>query len=366
MAVVTLPKRARKPAGGHPATGLGPLYRAWDGLGTVLANALLWAVLAAYLLPMVFMFTTSIKEDAQLLSGVAPIWPASTVKYEYEGKTVLVYKVPTADGVHEWALVKKGRRASQFIDPAYPEQGPIDWDGSWRTLIPVYRPHFSLENFVELWRQADFLKLAGNTLAILATAGVGSVVASVLVAYGFARFPVPGGRWLFILLIGSILLPEKVTLIPTYIMFVSVLHWSGTWLPLIVPHLFGSAVMIFLLRQNFKSIPKDIEEAAVLDGAGPLRILLSIMLPQAVPTLVTVCLLQFFYFWNETRSASLYLGTSPHLYPVAFWLRQYGGFFPSTNLLQASALMVMIVPAVVLFLAQRLFMQGVVITGAEK
>jgi multiple sugar transport system permease protein len=358
--------RRSDPPDAHPPTRLSPLFYAWDGLGTVLANALLWAILAAYLLPMVFMFVTSIKDEAQLLSGVAPLWPATTVKYEYEGKAVLVYRVPFDDGVRELALVVKGRRASQFIDPAHPEQGLIDWDGSWRTLVPVYRPRLSLENFVELWNQADFLKLAGNTFVILATAGVGSVVASVLVAYGFARFPVPGGRWLFILLIASILLPEKVTLIPTYIMFVTVLHWSGTWLPLIVPHLFGSAVMIFLLRQNFKSIPKEVEEAAVLDGAGPLRILVSIMLPQAVPTLVTVCLLQFFYFWNETRTAALYLGTAPHLYPVAFWLRQYGGFFPNPNLLQASALMVMIVPAVVLFLSQRLFMQGVVITGAEK
>jgi multiple sugar transport system permease protein len=85
-----------------------------------------------------------------------------------------------------------------------------------------------------------------------------------------------------------------------------------------------------------------------------------------VPTLVTVCLLQFFYCWNETRSAALYLGTAPHLSPVAFWLRQYGGFFPSPNLLQASALMVMVIPAIVLFLSQRIFMQGVVVTGTEK
>ena len=339
----------------------------WDGLGTFLANAILWIILAAYLLPMIYMFTTSIKEDAQLLSGTAPLWPAQTVKYTHEGKTVLVYAVPFEDGsTRELALVTKRLKSAQFIDPANPEQGLIDWDGSWRTLRPVWRPFFSLQNFVDLWNQADFLKLVRNTGVLLALGGVGSVVTSVLVAYGFARFPVPGGRWLFILLIASIMLPEKVTLIPTYIMYVNVLDWSGTWLPLIVPHLFGNAVMIFLLRQNFKSIPKEVEEAAILDGAGPLRLLVSIMLPQAVPTLVTVALLQFFYFWNETRAASLYLGTAPDLYPAAFWLRRYGGFFPSTNLLQASALMVMIVPALVLFLSQRIFMQGVVITGAEK
>lgn len=366
MAAATLPKPPARPTHEHPPTRLGPLFRLWDGLGTGLANVLLWLILAAYLLPMVYMLVTSIKEDAQLLSGVAPLWPARTLKYEYEGKEVLVYEVPTEDGVQQWALAVKGLRASQFIDPAHPERGLIDWTGSWRTLKPVFTPHFTLQNFVDLWNQANFFELLGNTGVLLAVAGVGSVVASVLVAYGFARFPVPGGRWLFILLVASIMLPEKVTLIPTYIMYWSVLDWSGTMLPLIVPHLFGNAVMIFLLRQNFKSIPKEVEEAAVIDGAGPLRILVSIMLPQAVPTLVTVALLQFFYFWNETRAASLYLGTAPHLYPIAFWLRRYGGFFPSTNMLQASALMIMVIPAIVLFLSQRIFMQGVVITGAEK
>jgi multiple sugar transport system permease protein len=350
----------------YPVSPPRPLFQLWDGLGTFLSNALLWIILAAYLLPMIYMFTTSIKEDPQLLSGTAPLYPARTVKYTHEGKTVLVYAVPFEDGVRELALVTKRLKSAQFIDPAHPEQGLIEWTGSWRTLQAVWRPFFSLQNFVNLWQEANFLKLIGNTMVLLAIGGVGSVVASVLVAYGFARFPVPGGRWLFVLLVASILLPEKVTLIPTYIMYVNVLDWSGTWLPLIVPHLFGNAVMIFLLRQNFKSIPKEVEEAAILDGAGPLRLLVSIMLPQAVPTLVTVALLQFFYFWNETRSASLYLGTAPDLYPAAFWLRRYSGFFPSTNLLQASALMVMIVPALVLFLSQRIFMQGVVITGAEK
>ncbi|HET9589506.1 MAG TPA: ABC transporter permease subunit, partial [Anaerolineales bacterium] len=76
---------------------------------------------------------------------------------------------------------------------------------------------------------------------------------------------------------------------------------------------FGSAILIFLLRQNFKSIPKDLDEAAMLDGAGPLRILISVILPQSVPVVTTVALLHFFYIWNETRLSSFYLGISPNL-----------------------------------------------------
>jgi multiple sugar transport system permease protein len=340
--------------------------RLWDGLGTALASGLAWLLLAIYLLPMVYMFVTAVKDDAQLRSTDAPIWPAQVVTYMYEGKDYPVYYVPTDQGVQQWALVVKGRAASEFVDPAHPDNGLISWDGSWRALDRVYEPHLTLDNFAQLWDEEDFFKLVRNTLTIAAIAGAGVVCSSILVAYGFSRFPVPGGRFLFIVLIATIMLPEKVSLIPTYIMYVRVLPWNGTWLPLIVPHLFGNAIMIFLLRQNFKSIPKEIEEAAVLDGAGPLRILTSIILPQAVPVVVTVALLQFFFFWNETRVASLYLGIAPNLWPVAFWLRRYGGFFPTFNLLQASALMVMIVPVIVLLLSQRIFMRGVLVTGTEK
>jgi multiple sugar transport system permease protein len=341
-------------------------FKLWDGLGTVLASSLAWLLLAAYLLPMVYMLATAIKDNAQLQSADAPIWPAQVVEFNYQGKDYPVYYVPTDDGMKHWALVERGRTDSEFVDPAHPENGLIHWEGSWRALKRVYRPHFTLAIFGELWGQADFLRLVGNTLAIALIAGTGVVCSSILVAYGFSRFPVPAGRFLFILLVATIMLPDKVTLIPTYIMYVRVLDWNGTWLPLIVPHFFGNAVMIFLLRQNFKSIPKEIEEAAILDGAGPLRVLTSMILPQAIPTIVTVVLLQFFYFWNETRVASLYLGIAPGLSPVAYWLRNYGGFFPNFNLLEASALMVMIVPVIVLLLSQPIFMRGVIVTGSEK
>jgi multiple sugar transport system permease protein len=341
-------------------------FRLWDGLGTALATGLAWLLLAAYLLPIVYMVATAMKDDAQLQSPDAPIWPARTVRYTYQGEEYTVYQVPTDDGLQHWALVERGRTSSEFVDPENPEAGLIHWEGSWRALDRVYEANFTLDNFVNMWRQEDFFRLVGNTLSIAAIAGTGAVVSSILVAYGFSRFPVPAGRLLFILLIATIMLPDKVTLIPTYILYVRILDWNGTWLPVIVPHLFGSAIMIFLLRQNFRSIPKEVEEAAVLDGAGPLRILTDIILPQAIPAVVTVALLQFFFFWNETRTAALYLGIAQDLQPVAYWLRRYGGFFPGFNLLQASALMVMIVPIVVLFLSQRIFMRGVLVTGTEK
>jgi multiple sugar transport system permease protein len=120
------------------------------------------------------------------------------------------------------------------------------------------------------------------------------------------------------------------------------------------------------LRQNFRSLPVDLEEAAMLDGAGPLRRLFSVVLPQSWPVVITVSLLHFFYTWNETRLASLYLGTDPNLMPVSFGVQNYQSFIPIQNVIAASSSLVLIVPVTLLILAQKYFMQGLVITGAEK
>jgi len=129
---------------------------------------------------------------------------------------------------------------------------------------------------------------------------------------------------------------------------------------------FGSPVYIFLLRQNFKSIPVDLEESAMLDGAGPLRRLFSIILPQSWPAIITVALLQFFYTWNETRLASLYLGANSHFMPVSFGVQIYQSLVPIQNVIEAGSMVVMVIPVIVLILSQRLFMRSMTITGLEK
>jgi multiple sugar transport system permease protein len=208
--------------------------------------------------------------------------------------------------------------------------------------------------------------MASNTLVMILISEAGVLVSSIVVAYGFARFPLPGGDLLFYLMIATILIPEKVTLIPTYFFFVRILHWEGSWLPILIPFFFGNAVFIFLLRQNFKSIPKDLDEAAMLDGAGPLRALFSVVLPQSWPVVITVGLLHFFYMWNETRQASLYLSIRRDLAPISFGIQNFQSLSPVQNQLQASALLIMIIPVLVLLISQRFFMRDVIITGMER
>ncbi len=341
-------------------------FRLWNWSGTALVNLIAWGLVIGYLFPMAYMFVTAIKENLQFYDSDAPMWPARAVTFIYQGQENYVYKVPTDQGIQTWALVNPHREDSDFVDPAHPELGLINWQGRWRTLDKIYVPNITLENFARLWQIADFPHLLSNTVVVAGLGEIGVLIASILVAYGFARFKFPGDQIIFAVLIATLIIPEKITLIPTYFLFVRVLNWDGTWLPLIVPQLFGNAMFIFLLRQNFRSLPRDLEEAAMLDGAGPLRILRSIVLPQSAPVVVTVALLHFFYAWNETRMQSLYLGISPDLFTVAYAVQNYQTFFPPPNMLQASALLVISAPVLLLFLAQHLFMQDMVITGLER
>jgi multiple sugar transport system permease protein len=339
----------------------------WDFTGTALINLFMFLFLVVYLSPLPFMVIASLTPRDQFLDANAPILPSERVKFNYEGKDLIVYEVPTEDGVKQWALYKPSRKSSQFIDPANPEAGPIVWDGQWRSLKSVYRFKPTLDNYKEFLGITKIPLLFKNTLIVALISEVGVLFSSIAVAYGFSRFRIPGIKYIFFLLIATIMIPSNITLVPTYYLYSGhVLNWIGTWLPLIVPHFFGSAILIFLLRQNFKSIPRDLDEAAMLDGAGPLRILISVILPQSIPVVTTVALLHFFYIWNETRLSSLYLGISPNLQMVSFGVQRSQTFFFTPEALMVGALVVMVIPVVVLFLSQRFFMQDMIITQIEK
>ena len=336
------------------------IQRLWELLPF---NLFVWILLLLYLLPVMFMAVTALMPTEQLLDDHAPLYPARIARYEYEGQLYRLYNVPTAQGIQQLALIEPGRGVSHFIDPARPQAGLIEWAGSWRTLQPIYEPHFAWDNFAVLMRTLPFPAMLRNTLFLTLVGELGVLLSSIVVAYGFARFPLPGGNLLFYILIATILIPEKVTFIPSFFIYVNVLDWKGTPLPLLVHLFFGNAVYIFLLRQNFRTLPIELEEAAMIDGAGPLRRLFQIVLPQSWPVVITISLLHFFYSWNETRLASLYLG--PSLLPVSFGVQNYQSLLPIENMIQAATLVVLVVPLIVLLLSQRYFMQ-MVVTGTEK
>jgi multiple sugar transport system permease protein len=267
--------------------------------------------------------------------------------------------------VRQLALTKPGREQSTFIDPKNPTQ-PIEWQGRWRTLDRVWNLSAHWSNFGEAWRISNFGRLFFNTLAIALIGTVGAVSSAVVVAYGFSRFRIPGKTILFAILVGTIILPQQVTIVPTYALFTR-LGWVGTWLPLIVPHFFGNAYNVFLLRQFFMSIPRDMDEAAMIDGAGPFRTLISVIVPQAWAAIIAVCLFHFFFAWNDFLAPLVYLVGHEELWPISVGMSYFSGQYKQLpNLIQATAVMAMALPLGIFLIAQRAFVQGVVVTGVEK
>ena len=328
-----------------------------------LLTSLALVILLLYLMPLGYSVLTSLKTKEQTSDINAPILPASAATFEYEGESYDVYKVPLEGGVRSLALIDKGRTSSTFIDPADPEAGEITWEGRWRTLTPAYSLALEWSNYPEAFGFIKFLRLLGYTIMYASVTTVAATFSAAIVAYGFARFRFPFKGVLFIVLISTIILPPQVTLVPTYAFFFRI-GWVGTWLPLIVPQFFSNAYNVFLLRQYFLTIPVSLEEAARIDGAGPIRIFTSIILPQAVPALIAVSLFHFFFAWNDFFGPLIYLAGSADMLPIAVGLFRFNGLYSSEpQLIQAASILTMIIPLTIFFFAQRFFMQGVVLTG---
>jgi len=336
-------------------------------LNTAFITTFTLAILVVYLSPFAFMVFTSLKTQDQISMVGAPIWPAAPPKYEYQGQQLEIFKVPQPDGsVKEWALLKKGQRESTFIDPANPAAGEIVWQGSWRNLDRPWMLSPTWSNYIEVWETIDLGRVLLNTTFYAITTLIGTLISCVLVAYGFARFRFPGRDFLFIVLISTIFLPGFVTLIPTYTFFQTI-GWVGTWLPLIVPHFFANAYNVFLLRQYFMTLPRELDEAAMIDGAGPMRILWEVILPQSYPVLMAITVFHIVFAWNDYFGPLVYLSTARDNWPISVSLSMFNGIYGSRpQLIQAGSLLALIAPLLLFLAAQRFFIQGIVITGVEK
>jgi len=334
--------------------------------GTASVTLLALAVLVVFLAPLAYMALTALKTQKQVQDPHSQFLPGSPITYNYQGKDYPLLNVPTDEGTMQWALVKPGREASDFIDPADPEAGLIHWEGRWRVLDPAYRFDPTLENFPTSWNQIRLDRLFRNTLVIATLGTIGTLLSSIAVAYGFSRFRIPGISVLFIILIATIILPRQVTLIPTYIFFRAI-GWGGTWWPLIIPNFFANAYNVFLLRQYFRSIPRDLDEAAMIDGASPFRTLLSVIIPQSIPAITAVGLFHFFFAWNDFFEPLVYLQGREDLYTISIGMTQFANIFNTQpGLATAASMMALALPVVMFFLAQRAFLQGIVITGVER
>jgi multiple sugar transport system permease protein len=320
-------------------------------------------LVAVYLMPLGYAVSVSLRGAS--VEADQPLWPSDPAKFAHNGQQYELYNVEIDGQMRQLALARPGRENSTFIDPTNPTQN-IEWQGRWRTLDRVWNfsPHWG--NFAEAWKITNFGRLFVNTVAIAVIGTIGAVCSATVVAYGFSRFRIPGKAILFTILVGTIILPQQVTIVPTYALF-SKIGWVGTWLPLLVPHFFGNAYNVFLLRQFFMSIPRDMDEAAMIDGAGPFRTLVSVIVPQAWAAMIAVCLFHFFFAWNDFLSPLVYLVGREDLWPISVGMSYFTGQYTQLpHLIQATAIMALAVPVAIFVLAQPVFVQGVVVTGVEK
>lgn len=255
---------------------------------------------------------------------------------------------------------------------------PLFWTASsslqtWQELRS-YTPHLLPEspqwgNYAKVFTAVPFARWMLNSFIIVALTIPGTVITATTTAYAFARFNFVGKNIWFVLMLGTMMIPSIVTVIPQYLLFFS-LKLINTYVPLVIgAWLGGGAFMVFLLRQFIMSIPRDLDEAATIDGAGPFRILWSVIVPLMKPVLTTVAILQFLGDWNEFFTPFIYLNRI-NLYTAAVGLRTFQTFplentDPRDHLLMAGAA-IMTIPVLLLFAsAQRYFTQGVVMSGLK-
>jgi multiple sugar transport system permease protein len=236
-----------------------------------------------------------------------------------------------------------------------------------QSLTTNYWPHpFVWHNFVDVWQTPGFATWWRNTLVYAVSGTILTLLSSIPVAYALARFRFPGRNILMMVVIATMMLPPQVAIVPLYLVWAKDLHLTGTLWPLIIPTGFGDAFSIFLLRQFMLTIPRDYIDAAKVDGAGNLRVLLQIVIPMVKPAIAAVGLFQFFYCWNDYFGPQIYTSENPAAWTLSYGLESFKSAHQTNwNLTMAATVMVMAPIILIFFLAQRAFIEGITLTGVK-
>jgi multiple sugar transport system permease protein len=220
------------------------------------------------------------------------------------------------------------------------------------------------ENFVKAWKSAPFGLYMYNTLFLTVVGLVGTLISNTLIAYGFAKFDFKGKDTLFLCVLGTMMIPGMVTMIPSYVLF-SKIGWVGTYLPLTIPAFTGSAYYVFLIRQAFMGINSAYSDAAKIEGAGEFKILTNIYMPLSRPVLTTVAVFTFNGRWNDYFSPMLYLN-SEKLYTLQLGLRSFRGTAGvEWQKFMAASLIVLVPTVLIYFFMQKYIIQSVAIGGVK-
>lgn len=237
----------------------------------------------------------------------------------------------------------------------------------WPPLL--YPRSWRWHNYPEMFSRVPLATWFWNTTVITFFDVSGATLSSMIVGYGFARFRFPLRNILFVITLGTMMFPAQITLIPQFVLFHR-FGWINTFYPLFVPAFFGGgAFNIFLMRQFIMQIPRDLDEAALIDGAGYLRIFLNVLLPLLKPVLATVAIIRFMGSWNDFMGPLIYL-QSNRLFTLAvgmrFWDTQPAyGELTLTHLMMAMCVVTALPCIILFFSAQRIFVEGIVMSGIK-
>jgi multiple sugar transport system permease protein len=252
--------------------------------------------------------------------------------------------------------------------------GPFLWlvlaalktPAEWASLpVSLFPQHAQWKNFVDAFTSMNFLGYTGNSLFLATIYSVLITFSSAAVGFGFARLRAPGKGALFLVLLSTMMIPQILTLLPTYMLF-SQIGLINTYWPWVLWGLAASPYMAFLFRQFFAAIPRELEDAAIIDGAGWLRIFARIFLPLSRPVLITSFLLSFTWTWGDYIAPALLLDLDHTTLAVAItaWYQDpHGNVIPTVQ--AAGAVMYIVPPLLIFFFAQRYFIRSVVGSGVK-
>ncbi len=253
---------------------------------------------------------------------------------------------------------------------------PVAWmvGTSLKTVSEVQQPQLSLlpetpqwSNYTKLFGERNFFRAYGNSLFTVTMVLLGTISSIAVVAFAFSRLTWPGRDVVFALMMGTLMLPAQATLVPQYVLFFE-LGWLRTFNPITLPGFFaGGAALVFLLRQFMLTLPKELDEAAEIDGANPLQLFWFLILPLSRPAVATITVFLFVGQWNNLVQPLLYLQRA-ELFTMPIYVAQKNNLqeaiIPWQDIMAASVMFV--IPVLVVFiLTQRYFIEGISMTGSK-
>ncbi len=369
----------------------------------------LTACSVVFALPFVWVMVTSLKPVEQTMT-IPPTWVPKTYYIQVAGKKLEVKKGVVTQEAGVIAVVKDGPKRGErvFVADSQLKDGKallqvqvadrieenyyaVDIEKKvqpgWVQVIEKFstqyekvepywtfvppqevteKVKFWFTNYLDVFAKIPFLNYAKNTLIVCILGVIGMTFSSALVAYGFSRITWKGRDFIFTLTLASMMIPFAVVMVPLYGVFKN-FGWIGTLKPLWFPCFFGGAFNIFLLKQFFMTIPRDLTDAARVDGCNEFEIFWRIILPLSRPALSVVALFHFMYAWNDFMGPLIYL-TNKDTYTLSLGLQvfqsQHGG--TEWHLLMAASAMVLLPILILFFFAQKTFIQGVALTGLKE